>query len=355
MNRTRWLATAAAGLAAVLGGGAALAASGSSDSPSDFIGDVAQRLGISKDKLENAIDDATIARIDAAVADGKLTKEQGEELKKRVRSGDGPVILPGFGGPDFRGPELGIGPPGIGPPGIGLREKGFFGGFDLMQKAADYLGVDLADLRKELSDGKSLADVAKDKGKSVDGLEQTLRDAIRADADKAVEDGKLTKEQADRIVEKLSATVDELVEHGGGPILRFHERGRLMGPIGPPPGKGFPGFFGGFDFMEKAADYLGMDPSDLRKELSDGKSLADVAEDKGESVDGLEQSLRDAIRADADKAVDDGKLTKEQADRLVKGLSAGVDDLVEGGRFEFHFRTGPGRLPPPGDASFAPA
>jgi polyhydroxyalkanoate synthesis regulator phasin len=233
MNRRRWLATGAAGLAAVLGGGAALAASGSSDPPSDFIGDVAQRLGISKDKLENAIDDATIARIDAAVADGKLTKEQGEELKKRVRSGDGPVILPGFRGPDFCGPELGIGPPGIGP-----HEKGFFGGFDLMQKAADYLGVDAADLRKELSDGKSLADVAKDKGKSVNGLKQ---------------------------------------------------------------------------------------------------------------------SLRDSIRGSADKAVEDGKLTKEQADRIVKGLSAGVDDLVEGGRFEFHFRTGPGRLPPPGDASFAPA
>jgi polyhydroxyalkanoate synthesis regulator phasin len=350
MNRTRWLVTAAAGLAAVLGGGAALAASGPSDSPSDFIGDVAQRLGISKDKLENAIDDATIARIDDAVADGKLTKEQGEELKKRVRSGDGPVILPGFGGPDFRGPELGIGPPGIGP-----HEKGFFGGFDLMEKAADYLGMDPSDLRKALSDGKSLADVAKDKGKSVDGLEQSLRDAIRADADKTADDGKLTKEQADRIVEKLSATVDDLVKRGGGPILRLHERGRGMGPIGPPPGKGFPGFFGGFDFMEKAADYLGMDPSDLRKELSDGKSLADVAKDKGKSVEGLEQSLRDAIRADADKAVDDGKLTKEQADRIVKGVSAGVDDLVEGGRFEFHFRTGPGRLPPPGDASFAPA
>lgn len=54
-----------------------------------------------------------------------------------------------------------------------------------------------------MRDGKSLADLAKDKGKSVDGLKKALRDPIRKDADKAVEDGVLTKEQADRLVEEL--------------------------------------------------------------------------------------------------------------------------------------------------------
>jgi hypothetical protein len=206
MNGRRWLVTAAAGLAAVVGGGAALATTGSSDPDSDFFGDVAKRLGISQDKLEGAIEDATVARIDAAVERGDLTKEQGDELKKRVRSGDGPVILPGF-----RGPKLGIGP--LGPPGKGFF-PGPFPGFDFVEKAADYLGMDAADVRKALRDGKSLADLAKDKGKSVDGLEQTLRDTIRADADKAVDDGVLTKEQADRIATKLGSAVDDLVEGG---------------------------------------------------------------------------------------------------------------------------------------------
>jgi hypothetical protein len=221
MNRTRWLVTAAVGLAAVLGGGAALATAGSSDPASGFLGDVAKRLGISQDKLEGAIEDATIARIDAAVARGDLTKEQGEELKKHVRSGDGPEILPGF-----PGPKLGIGP--LGPP-----EKGFFPGpfpgFDFVEKAADYLGMDAADVRKALRDGKSLADLAKDKGKSVDGLEQALREAIRKDANKAVDDGDLTKKQADRIADKLGSAVDELVEGG-----KFDFKLRIR-PKGPPP------------------------------------------------------------------------------------------------------------------------
>jgi polyhydroxyalkanoate synthesis regulator phasin len=339
MNRKRWLVTAAAGLAAVLGGGAALATTGSSDPASDFLGDVAKRLGISQDKLEGAIEDATVARIDAAVERGDLTKEQGEELKKHVRSGDGPEILPGFGGP-----KLGIGP--LGPP-----EKGFFPGpfpgFDFLDSAADYLGMESADVRKALRDGKSLADLAKDKGKSVDGLEQALRDAIRDDADKAVDDGVLTKEQADRIAEKLSATVDELVEHDGGPIFRFRGPKLGLGALGPP-GRGFfPGAFPGFDFLQSAADYLGMDAAGVREALGDRKSLADLAKDKGKSVDGLEQALRDAIRKDADEAVEDGKLTKEQADRIADKLGSSVDDLVEGGTFQFKLRIRPKGMPTP--------
>jgi lambda repressor-like predicted transcriptional regulator len=329
MNGRRWIVIAGAGLAALVGGGAALAASGSSDPASDFLGDVANRLGISKDKLEGAIDDAAIARIDRAVANGDLTKQQGEELKKRVRSGDGPVVLPGF-----RGPKLGVGP--LGPPEEGFLH-GPVPGFDLIDKAADYLGMDAADVREALGDGKSLADLAKDKGKSVDGLKETLRDAIREDAG--------------RMADKLADSIDELVEHGGGPMLRFHGPRLGVGPLGPP-GEGF---FPGFDLIDRAADYLGTDAADVRKALSDGKSLADLAKDKGKSVEGLKETLRDAIRADVDKAVDKGALTKEQGDRVADKLSATVDELVEGGKLEFHLRVRPGGLPRPDQPAFAPA
>ena len=49
MKRTRSLATAAA----------ATRGDGSRNAASDFLGDVAGRLGISQDKLENAIQEAT--------------------------------------------------------------------------------------------------------------------------------------------------------------------------------------------------------------------------------------------------------------------------------------------------------
>jgi polyhydroxyalkanoate synthesis regulator phasin len=199
MNRSRWIATAAAALAVVLGGGAALAATGSNDPASDFLGDVAKRLGISQGELEDAIDEASIAQIDEAVAAGDLTEEQGDALKERVRSGDAPLLLPGFRGPGPLGHHGVFGP-------------GPVAGADPLDTAADYLGVDPADVAEALRDGKSLADLAKDKGKSVDGLKDALRDAIREDADQAVEDGVLTKEQANRVVDKFATAVDELVD-----------------------------------------------------------------------------------------------------------------------------------------------
>jgi lambda repressor-like predicted transcriptional regulator len=292
VNRTRWIASAAAGLAVVVGGGAALAASGSSNPPADFMGDVAKRLGISQDRLEGAIEDATIARIDAAVAAGDITKEEGEALKARVRSGDVPAILPGFDGP---GHGLGaVGPPRVLGPGP-------FAGRDLLDTAADYLGMDEADLRRALRDGKSLVELAKERGKSLDGLKKALGDEPR-------------------------------FGHG---------------PLGPPEKGMLPGAFPGSDLMERAADYLGMTGADVREALRDGKSLADLAKDKGRSVDGLKRALRDAIREDADEAVENGVLTEEQADRLAERLGSVMDRLVEGGLrdgFDFDFRGGDGKF-----------
>jgi lambda repressor-like predicted transcriptional regulator len=335
-NWTRWVATAAAAFAVVLGGGAALAATGSDDPASDFLGDVAERLGISQNKLEDAIQEATIARIDAAVAAGDITKEEGDALKRRVRSGDVPEVLPSFGGP---GMAIPVGPDVMPGPGVLAR-------FDPLDVAANHLGMDEADVLAALRDGKSLADLAKARGKSVDGLEQALRDAIREDADKAVEDGALTKEQADRLVEKLSDAVDELVEQAGPPGLGsgFHGPGLGVGPLAPLD-KGILPALPARDLMETAADYLGIDAADVRRGLSSGKSLADLANDKGKSVEGLKQALRDAIREDADKAVEDGVMTKGQADRFVEEFGGAVEELVEGDLtrgFDFGFRSGDG-------------
>ena len=237
-------------------------------------------------------------------------------------------------------------------------------GADLLDAAADHLGMDPADVREALRNGESLADLAKDKGKSVDGLESALRDETRKDADQAVAHGVLTKEEADRVVEKLSDAVDDLVGSSGGPGFEFGLRDPGFGPgrLRPLERGLFPGAFPGADLMQSAAEYLGIDEADIRETLRDGKSLADLATERGKSADGLKKALRDDIRKDADQAVEDGVMPKEHADRLVEKLGSVVDKVVEGslrggfdshfrgggGKFEFHFRGGPkGRMPLP--------
>lgn len=49
-----------------------------------------------------------------------------------------------------------------------------------------------------------------------------------------------------------------------------------------------------------AADYLGLSQTDLQSQLQSGKSLADVAEDQGRSVSGLEEAMVAAMKSDID-------------------------------------------------------
>src|SRR5215216_5323286 len=123
-------------------------------------------------KLSAALKKALENQIDADVAAGRSTKEDGEAMKRRIESSDYPL----FGGPRKLGVLGGFGKLGVFP---GPGHLKLFRGLDA---AASYLGLTREQLRTELAGGKTLAQVAQDKGKSVDGLV----DAIVAETKKKV-------------------------------------------------------------------------------------------------------------------------------------------------------------------------
>ena len=79
----RRLSAIAAAVAAVAVLGIAAAGASAAGSPT-LADDVAARLGIAPEKLRQAFEDAITARIDAAVKAGKLTPQQGANLKERL-------------------------------------------------------------------------------------------------------------------------------------------------------------------------------------------------------------------------------------------------------------------------------
>ncbi len=221
--RRRLVIGAGAALAVVGAGGAVAATQGSPAQESQaIIDDAAAELGIDAQKLEAALEEALAKRVDAAVADGRLTEEQGAALKERIRSGQVPLL-------GLRGGHGSRGGPGH-HRGPGLDD------------AASYLGVTVAELREALADGRSLADVARAEGKAVDGLVDTLVAAAEARLADAVEAGRLTDAQRDEVVESLEQRIREGVNASG---LRFrggrgHHGGRGFGGVRPeaPPAKG---------------------------------------------------------------------------------------------------------------------
>jgi hypothetical protein len=170
------LGAVAAAALAVAGGGVAVAATDAwspRDEAEAVIDDAAQQLGVEPAELSEALKHALKNRVDEAVADGRLTVEQGDRLKERIDASDVPLPFGVFG-----------------PKGFGDHIGPFFGSFST---AATYLGLTEAELRSRLADGDTLAEVAREEGKSVDGLVQALVTTAADKIDVAVDAGKLTK------------------------------------------------------------------------------------------------------------------------------------------------------------------
>ena len=203
-------AAAVALLMAGLGAAGAIAASrilSPGDESKAIIDDAATQLGVKPQALSDALTQALENRIDAAVDAGRLTKEQADELKKRLESDDFPLLFgPGWlGGRGLGGHDFGLGPG---------RHVG------LLDDAASYLGLSEVKLREALED-KTLAQIAKEQGKSASGLVQALVNAEEKRIDEAVADGRITKSMASdlkaTLQERIQALVDgELRERGFG-------------------------------------------------------------------------------------------------------------------------------------------
>jgi AraC-like DNA-binding protein len=214
LTRKHKVAVGAVALVAAAGGGVAIGAS-QSGSPSNesnaIIDDAAQQLGISPSKLSDALKKALGDRVDAAVAAGRITKAEGDALKARIQSDDFPL----FGGLH--------------------RGFGHLGHFADLDAAADYVGLTEAQLRTELAGGKSLAQVARDHGKSVDGLVDTLGAAAKKKLDAAVSAGRITKAQENEMLNGLRDRITNLVNATGlgGPRFGDHRFGfhRFGGPF----------------------------------------------------------------------------------------------------------------------------
>ncbi|MCP9485874.1 MAG: hypothetical protein MSC30_08425 [Gaiellaceae bacterium MAG52_C11] len=210
-RRTRRTLMAGAGAAlAVVGGGAAFAAQSSGDPSAEsksVVNDAAKQLGVDPEKLSRALEQALANRVDAAVKAGRLTEAQGKELKARIEADAFPV----FGGRGF---------------GSGRHHDRGLGHLDA---AASYLGVTEEALRTSIREGKTLAQVANEKGESIDGLVAAIVADKTKKLDAALARGRLTKLRRDELVSGLEERITVLVnsEHlrGGRSFRRNHGLG----------------------------------------------------------------------------------------------------------------------------------
>ena len=100
--------------------------------------------------------------------------------------------------------------------------------------------------------------------------------------------------------------------------------------------------------LEAAAKVLGMTTDDVSSALQSGKTLQDLATEKGVAIEDVQAAIQavrvEEFRARVTQAVADGTMTQEKADWLLEGLDKGF----VGGGDGFGFGHGFGGMRGPG-------
>jgi DNA-binding phage protein len=144
----------------------------------------------------------------------------------------------------------------------------------IYEEAASVLNMDKQKLIKELESGKSLADIAKSKNISEEKLRTTLTSKQTAKIDAAVRSGKMTSDKATIMKGKIDEFVGKFINTKG---IKHHGRQRLL------------------PTEEKLAKQLGITVEEFRNKLSSGKSITEIAAEKGISKEKLIQSIKEDL------------------------------------------------------------
>lgn len=99
-------------------------------------------------------------------------------------------------------------------------------------------------------------------------------------------------------------------------------------------GRGF-GFGGGsWTMFDTMAEALGLTPEEFFAGLHAGKTLDEIAEAQGVEMEDVQDAIKaarvEAMREGIQQAVEDGRITQEQADWMLEGLEQGFFPMGRG-------------------------
>jgi polyhydroxyalkanoate synthesis regulator phasin len=155
---------------------------------------IADILDITVEEYDAAVEQAQGQVVDEALTEGWLTEDQADRMRERFDEGSG---MRGMG-KGFISPKRGfMGPMGDSP----------------LSLAAEELDMTISDLRAELEDGKSIADVAEAKGVDPQVIADAYAAQLEENLAQVVENGKITQNQADWMLDQAKERVLDLLNN----------------------------------------------------------------------------------------------------------------------------------------------
>ncbi|WHY75296.1 DUF2680 domain-containing protein [Neobacillus sp. WH10] len=95
-------------------------------------------------------------------------------------------------------------------------------------------------------------------------------------------------------------------------------------PMGNRSGMGMMGLM-----KESVADVLGMSVDDYLAARKEGKSITDLAEEKGVNVKDIVKVVTESRKTELEKLVKEGKLTQEQMDNMLNNMEYMMEQAIE--------------------------
>lgn len=254
------------------------------------LAEVAKERGVSEQQLKDVMIRQMTERIDAGVKAGKLTTEQADKLKADMDQRVSDRI-------NRKAP--------VGDMHHGRRHHRM----DNTELLA-LLKLDQEAFRSEMRAGKTLAEVAKERGVAEQQLKDVIIKQMTERIDAGVKAGKLTAEKADKIKANMDQRVSEQINRKGPMKGHFQHRRHM-------------------DNSELLA-LLKMDAETFRTEIKSGKSLADIAKERGVSEKQLKEVMIKQMTERIDASVKAGRLSEEKAAEMKSRMETHIDDMIAG-------------------------
>lgn len=159
-----------------------------------FLDRLAQNLNVSTEQLTSALKTTELQTVDDLLANGKITQAQADKLKDAINSGKDLGLGRLLGRWEEAREKI----------ATALRRE-------IVKSAADAIGVGVGNLRNELKDGKSIADVAAEHNVSLDTVKSRITSDVKARLDKAVANGKITQAREDQMMQRLANNLDTIL------------------------------------------------------------------------------------------------------------------------------------------------
>ena len=253
------------------------------------IAQIAASKGVSEQDLKDAVINAIKPTLDQAVKDGKITQADEDNFIQNIRNTDLSKL------------DVGGNPGGDAMKQISSRAVD-----SALQATAGKLGITVDQLWSDVdsSIGRTLGDVAAEKNVSVAAIKTAVVNAVKPGLDRAVQGGQLTQADENSIIQGIQN--DDFSK----PFDQF----------------GFDDSNAGLARQVLAQVFkateakLGITEAQLNDQLTQGKSLADMAQSKNVSVADLKTAIVNGVKAALDQAVQAGKVTQDFANAALAGI-----------------------------------